>query len=336
MSNPYYHTRDRDADAPEVAQVASPLTAVSNLEGEWQRQYQWTRDAERPPLPSGDTAKEAFNQDADAKYVVPLELKGEYPETATSITSPGTTTTAVPWTPDSERLQPVLSHGGFGSPGSLHGSVTGGPPPPMLPPGGSGATGGEFNENKDGKILGMSRKAFLILVVVIIIIVAAAVGGGVGGAVASKSKSDAAPVTTSSSLPTSSAPSPSTTSSAPTSTSATPSASPTPDVRFLNNETWPKGGVHAFQGFSRENFTGSSTEIFTEEGGHDFQFDLHSYVWVPNINNCCASLCANSTKQGWLGYRCELTKRLESSDPIARVFVWCSQNHTIEYARGKC
>ncbi|GJN67950.1 hypothetical protein PCL_05319 [Purpureocillium lilacinum] len=331
MSNPYYGMRDRDADAPEVAQVSSPLTAVSNLEGEWQRQYQWTRDAERPPLPSGDTAKEAFNHDADAKYVVPLELKSEYPETATSITSPQTT--AVPWTPDSERLQPVLSHGPR-SPGSMHSSIAGGPPP-VLPPAGSGVGGEDMNEKKGGTILGMSRKAFLILIVVVIIIVAAAVGGGVGGAVASKSKSDAAPVTTSSSLPTSSAP-PSTTSSAPTSTSATPTASPTPDVRFLNNETWPKGGIHAFQGFSRENFTGSSTEIFTDEGGHDFQFDLHSYVWVPNINNCCASLCANSTKQGWLGYRCELTKRLEASDPIARVFVWCSQNHTIEYARGKC
>ncbi|KAJ6437129.1 glucooligosaccharide oxidase protein [Purpureocillium lavendulum] len=337
-SNPYYGARDRDAEAPEVAQVSSPLTAISNLEGEWQRQYQWTRDAERPPMPSGDTAKEAFNNEPDAKYVVPLELKSEYPETATSITSPQTT--AVPWTPDSERLQPVLSNAPR-SPGSLHSSITGGHggggggSPVFPPPVHGGAAGGEPNEKKNGKILGMSRKAFIILIVVVIIIVAAAVGGGVGGAVASKSKSDAAPVTTSSSVP-SSTPPPSTTSSAPTSTSANPSASATPNVKFLNNETWPQGYVHAFQGFSRANYSGSATEIFTDEGAHDFQFDLHSYVWMPNIGNCCASLCANGTKQGWLGYRCEPTKRLDASDPIARVFVWCNNNHTIEFARGKC
>ena len=145
---------DRDANAPEVMQLSSPATNVPSLEREWQSQYQQTRAA-------------------------------EYPETATATaTSPQL---SVPWTPDSEHMQHVNSD--VISPNTPHEARGVAPDPP--PPG----SDAEKEEPKaKGKILGMSRKAFLILIVVLIIIIAAAVGGGVGGAVASsnKSKSDAA------------------------------------------------------------------------------------------------------------------------------------------------
>ena len=175
---------DRDANAPEVMQLSSPATNVPSLEREWQSQYQQTRAAEHPPLPTGDTAKEAVIN-TDDKYVVPMEVKAEYPETATATaTSPQL---SVPWTPDSEHMQHVNSD--VISPNTPHEARGVAPDPP--PPG----SDAEKEEPKaKGKILGMSRKAFLILIVVLIIIIAAAMGGGVGGAVASsnKSKSDAA------------------------------------------------------------------------------------------------------------------------------------------------
>ncbi|KAJ6445299.1 hypothetical protein O9K51_00058 [Purpureocillium lavendulum] len=316
---------DRDANAPEVAQLTSPSTAVPSFEREWQSQYQQTRAAENPPLPSGDTAKEAYNLDGDAKYVVPMEVKAEYPETVTG--TPTATATSpqmsVPWTPDSVRMQPIPS--GAVSPDKPHhdGNSLAQTPQPGPDP--------EKEETKDKqKILGMSRKAFLILIVVLIIVIAAAVGGGVGGAVASsnKSKADAATPTSSSSPSSTTAPS-STTSSATT----TSSSEPLPTL--LTNETWPKGPKYAFQGFSRSNYTGQPTKIVTSEGGTDFSFDLHSYIWIPNINNCCVNFCANSTKEGYIGYRCTEYNQTESSDPIARAFVWCQDKRSDEISKEK-
>ncbi|KAG8427594.1 hypothetical protein J3459_006557 [Metarhizium acridum] len=36
--------------------------------------------------------------------------------------------------------------------------------------------------------------------------------------------------------------------------------------------------------------------------GRDFDFDVQSYIWVPNIGNCCCvNFCANSTSRATLG-----------------------------------
>ncbi|KAK4085853.1 hypothetical protein VFPBJ_10723 [Purpureocillium lilacinum] len=313
---------DRDANAPEVMQLSSPATNVPSLEREWQSQYQQTRAAEHPPLPTGDTAKEAVIN-TDDKYVVPMEVKAEYPETATATaTSPQM---SVPWTPDSEHMQHVNSD--VISPNTPHEARGVAPDPP--PPG----SDAEKEEPKaKGKILGMSRKAFLILIVVLIIIIAAAVGGGVGGAVASsnKSKSDAATTSSSSSAVPSSTPTPSTTSSSATATST---SEPLPTL--LTNQTWPAGPIHAFQGFSRNNYTGQPTKVVTTEGGTDFSFDIHSYIWIPNINNCCVNFCANSTKQGYIGYRCPATNQTDASESVARVFIWCQDSRSDKIAKDK-
>lgn len=158
---------NRDAHAPELAPGSSP-TAVSNLEAEYKRQYLEMRDAEHPPIPNDDTAKEVLSYDESAKMVVPseLDIHGQYPQTATGTNPP------VPWDTTTVGDRPGQR------------SVAGGPPAPAP---------------AQKKILGMNRKGFFILLAVLIIIIAAAVGGGVGGAVAStKSKSDStAPATTS-------------------------------------------------------------------------------------------------------------------------------------------
>lgn len=72
------------------------------------------------------------------------------------------------------------------SPGAL-GSRDGGKAPPYEPaeapiPPGAGPG--------DRKILGLSRRTFLIVLAVVLIVIAAAIGGGVGGAFGSRSESD--------------------------------------------------------------------------------------------------------------------------------------------------
>lgn len=158
---------DPDAHAPEAVGMLSPITPQSNLENELQAKYQSARSSERQPPPPrpADSEKEVVNLEHDSalKHVVPLELTSEYPETAT-VTSPRTT--------DADTLKA---------------RSTSDAAPEALPPGGQG------RPSKGPRILGMSKKAFLILVAVTIIVVAAAVGGGVGGAVASSKKPDATP-----------------------------------------------------------------------------------------------------------------------------------------------
>ncbi|KAH0599509.1 hypothetical protein MHUMG1_02297 [Metarhizium humberi] len=157
---------DPDAHAPEAVGMLSPITPQSNLENELQAKYQSARSSERQPLPPrpADSEKEVVNLEHDSalKHVVPLELTSEYPETAT-VASPPT-----PRITDADTLKAR----------SMSDAA-----PEALPPGGQGGP----------RILGMSKKAFLILVAVTIIVVAAAVGGGVGGAVASSKKPDATP-----------------------------------------------------------------------------------------------------------------------------------------------
>ena len=155
----------RDDHLPEVAGDASPR-ALTNMEAEYQRQYDQHYYAAQQYKPLQSPTSQNWDEDA-AKVVVPSEYDTnvQYPQTAI------TTHMAVPWD--------------VATVGNTTTSVT------------SKAEGGFPHEGggvKEKKILGMSRKAFFILLGVLVIIVVAAVGGGVGGAVAaSKSKSAPAP-----------------------------------------------------------------------------------------------------------------------------------------------
>ncbi|POR31035.1 Uncharacterized protein TPAR_08757 [Tolypocladium paradoxum] len=291
---------DRDAHAPELALDSSP-TAVTNLEAEYKSQYLETRDAEHPPIPNDDTAKEVLHFDESAKIVVPSELDshGQYPQTATSTNQFVARDTATVGDHADQR-----SAAG-GSPA---------PPPPLK------------------KILGMNRKAFFILLAVLVII-AAAVGGGVGGAVAStKSKSDnASPATTGASSSTStSAVSTSTTSRATSSTTRSSAPKPT----FLNNQTGPATNSFAFQGFSQNDYLGNATAIIRDEGGTDFDIDIRSYVWMPNVTSCCLSFCNNATAAGMTGWWCDKRYQKNSTNTFTRIFVWCSGPR--DNAHAKC
>ncbi|KAK2616906.1 hypothetical protein QQS21_000284 [Conoideocrella luteorostrata] len=315
-SYPYQHSnneRDHGDHAPEAVDMLSPMTPLTNLESELQSKYQSSHHAEHAHSPVASTDKEVVTLEHEnaLKHVVPMELNSAYPETTTT-TSPRTPSTAT----------------------AQHAKSLSDDAPEALPaPNGGGG-------QKKKKILGMNRTVFLVLVVVIVVIIAAGVGGGVGGAVASSKKSDATPATTSGISSSSSALPPSSSSNpTPSSTKSTSTASPSQTVSFLNNQTWPEGYDYAFQGWSRANFTGAATKIASGDGGKnvgtDFEFDLHSYIWIPNIGNCCVNFCTNSTSQSWLGYRCNKTNRTEASDPVARAFFWCDNNHTEATARAK-
>ena len=104
---------------------------------------------------------------------------------------------------------------------------------------------------------------------------------------------------------------------------------------MLTNQTWTAGSIHSFQGFSRNNYTGQPTKVVTTEGGTDFSFDIHSYIWIPNINNCCVNFCANSTKEGYIGYRCQATNQTDASESVARAFIWCQDSRSDKIAKDK-
>ncbi|UNI13561.1 hypothetical protein JDV02_000292 [Purpureocillium takamizusanense] len=307
--------QDRHGQAPEVHYAAqSPVTHVSNLEQEYKRQYLERRAAEHPAVPNDDTAKEVMPFDETAKVVVPLEMQqhGQYPQTATSTHYSG------PWGDGSTTVDD--GHSEYRDKRQASTAAGASLPPPPASEKGLGDGDGKK------KILGMSRKGFLILLAVLLIIVAAAVGGGVGGAVAStKSKSDnggAAPAATSTTA---------STSTTPTSTSASSSSAPTPTHTpppiFLNNMTAPGSGF-AFQGFARDNFSGAYTDIVTKEKGTDFEFDLHSYVWRPRLSSCCLTFCNNATSQGMVGYWCNERNQTSASSSFSRIFVWCGNDHS--------
>ncbi|KAF5128188.1 hypothetical protein E5D57_009122 [Metarhizium anisopliae] len=287
---------DPDAHAPEAVSTLSPITPQSNLENELQAKYQSARSLERQPPPPRPADSE--------KEVVNLEhdsaLKHVVPLELTS-EYPETAAVANPQTPRATHADTLKAR-------SMSDTA-----PEALPPGGQGGP----------RILGMNKRTFLILVAVIIIVVAAAVGGGVGGAVASSKKPDTTPASASSSTP----------------ASSSAATAPSQTVQFLSNQTWPQGYAFAFQGFSRPGFTGAATRILTGDGGAsaaaDFDFGVRSYVWVPNIGNCCVNFCANATGLGYVGYRCTPVRRNESSEAVARAFVWCDDTHSAAVAESK-
>lgn len=290
--------KEGDDDAPEAVNRLSPVASRSNIEGELQkREYSLARGySQRVPI-DHDTEKEVV---AVAQERMGMEAHIVSPVEPATATSPRTL-----WRQETEDF-----------------------PTPGVDDTGKEAMDRRTHNGPTSdrrRILGMKRNVFIVVMtILVLLIVAGAIGGGVGGSLANKSQE---PTKTSNNSGTST-------------TTGSASSYTTPAVSFLNNETWPKGGILAFQGFARFNFTGMATQIVTGDGGKDFAvdfpYDLHSYVWIPNNNNCCINFCTNSTKAGKIGYLCNPKMQHKTSQPLSRVFIWCSdvQNDETSDAKG--
>ncbi|KAJ3496479.1 hypothetical protein NLG97_g2626 [Lecanicillium saksenae] len=319
----HFDSRDRDANAPEVVDVAmTPSTFVASPATD----YSHPRTATSSHADGTDEgAKEAVKYDNTEKIAVPVANEYQnspYPQVIGDYT-PGQKQDA-----DAER--------NVGAPAS---STADQPP---------------------AKIMGLKRRTFFIILIIVCIIIAVAIGGGVGGALGSKKshspatepsatrlvvmdktykviKATAKSRSTSSSA--SGAATASSTTGTPTttessSTKSSTSSAPSSTATFLNQTNTDSG--HFFQGFSEVNMTGEYTDIISEVEGADFKFDVHSYEWIAKNTNCCLSFCHNATEEGWAGYVCESKKQNKSSGGFSRVFVWCNNKHTNDVARGRC
>lgn len=112
-----------------------------------------------------------------------------------------------------------------------------------------------------------------------------------------------------------------------TTTTNSPAPSPTESITFLNNQTTPSTSF-SFQGFAAANYQGNVTSIIHSEGGTNFDFQLNSYVWLPNTTSCCLSFCLNATNAGKTGWWCDERYQPKASGPFGRIFVWCGQART--------
>jgi hypothetical protein len=176
------------------------------------------------------------------------------------------------------------------------------------------------------RIYGMKRRTFWIVLVVVAIVLAVAVGGGVGGAMASKKRasekleSNAGSDGENNSDGSSNKPTPSA-SSTPSSTSSTSSASATPT--FLNNDTTIQRDF-AWQGFTGLSYQGDATGVYRAVGFYDMPELIRSYVWLPGQEpGCCATLCANKTKEGAVGWRCTEFHQEKASTAFRRIYLAC-------------
>jgi len=79
--------------------------------------------------------------------------------------------------------------------------------------------------------------------------------------------------------------------------------------------------------------TGKTTPILWEEGFFDFGFNAVSYIWLPNNTDCCVTFCASKTKS--VGWRCDLRRRNETTDPFPRLSIWCGRGSNTQ-AQTKC
>ena len=93
------------------------------------------------------------------------------------------------------------------------------------------------------------------------------------------------------------------------------------------------GNGFAFQGFSRDNFSGAYTDIVRKEKGTDFEFDIHSYAWRPLLTSCCLSFCNNATAEGYVGYWCNERNQTSASASFSRIYVWCGNDHSEKNAK---
>ncbi len=143
---------DNAADAPEVAEVQSPSTAVASPVAaggaanspEVAKQYVY----------NDDNAKEVIHYEAGDKILVPAEHQyTQYPQATADLSA------------SNDDAEKVKENGSA--------SVSGSAPP----------------ERRQKNILGMSRKVFFIALAIACIVIAAAVGGGVGATMSKKPSS---------------------------------------------------------------------------------------------------------------------------------------------------
>ncbi|KAG6157820.1 hypothetical protein E4U11_005059 [Claviceps purpurea] len=326
----FYHdgnetpTRENSHDAPEAVNRLSPAVTRSSIDGELRRQYsmrsvQWLGspldlDTEKEvvtcfPMESGEAPRPQASNSPDRQVVSPI----------------GTTenlSSTTPWRPET---QPVympasIENAGGGSGGSSgNGNGNGNGDNNGMPRSENPASGDKPSKDKTSPqdeqptpekrtIMGIRRKIFwMIFTILALIIVAIAVAAGVGASLASKKKAK---------VPSTSAP-------------GIYTPSDPHDIHFLNNETWTREGLLAFQAFARPNFGGVSSAIYTGDGTRDFgvdvQFDAHSFAWVPNSHRCCVNLCSNGTRAGRMGFVCGQRKQKVTMRAVERVFVWCNE-----------
>ncbi|KAK5993564.1 hypothetical protein PT974_06998 [Cladobotryum mycophilum] len=291
-----------DAERP-----ASPASSLSSGYGQAVGEFP-VRD-DRLPEVAPDTSPEVLSPlEADYKR---RYLEHDAPQTA--IDPEGDThKIVVPAEHDSEALRPQMVASTAASAAQVESRTDKDP------------EGGDSFAHKEPTIFGLRRKLFIAIVIAVVVIIAAAVGGGVGGGIAaSKHKSNSHtpdPATTSSSSP------PTTSTSSTASPSRTASAAPMPT--FLNNQTVPDDYRPAFQAFSGANYKGKASKAIIEEGGVDFGFEVHSYVWLPRITNCCVTFCQNATSEGMTGWRCPSRNQANATETFKRLFIWCSDDHS--------
>ncbi|KAG6098887.1 hypothetical protein E4U14_007384 [Claviceps sp. LM454 group G7] len=313
-------TRENSHDAPEAVNRLSPAVTRSSIDGELRRQYsmrsvQWLGspldlDTEKEvvtcfPIESGETTRPQASNSPDRQVVSPI----------------GTTenlSSTTPWRPET---QPVYMPASIeNASGSGNGNGNGNGDANGMPRSENTASGDDTSKDKSSPpqdeqptptkrtIMGMRRKIFWVIFTILsLIIVAVAVAAGVGASLASKKKAK---------VPSNSAP-------------GIYTPSDPHDIHFLNNETWTREGLLAFQAFARPNFGGVSSAIYTGDGTRDFgvdvQFDAHSFAWVPNSHRCCVNLCSNATRAGRMGFVCGQRKQKVTMRAVARVFVWCNE-----------
>ncbi|KAG5913542.1 hypothetical protein E4U61_006796 [Claviceps capensis] len=321
----FYHdgnetpTRENIHDAPEAVNRLSPAVTRSSIDGELRRQYsmrsvQWLSS----PLDL-DTEKEVVTCFPMESEEAPRPQASNSPER--QVVSPiGTTenlSSTTPWRPETQPVYMPASientGGGSGGSGNGNGDNNGMPRSENIASGDN--TSNDKTSPQDEQpapekrtIMGMRRKIFwMVFTILALIIVAIAVAAGVGASLASKKKAKD---------PSTSAP-------------GIYTPSDPHDIHFLNNETWTREGLLAFQAFARPNFGGVSSAIYTGDGTRDFgvdvQFDAHSFAWVPNSHRCCVNLCSNGTRAGRMGFVCGQRKQKVTMRAVARVFVWCNE-----------
>ncbi|KAG6047647.1 hypothetical protein E4U17_007425 [Claviceps sp. LM77 group G4] len=325
----FYHdgdetpTRENSHDAPEAVNRLSPAATRSSIDGELRRQYsmrsvQWLGspldlDTEKEvvtcfPTESGEATRPQASNSPERHVVSPI----------------GTTenlSSTTPWRPATQPVyMPPASIENAGGGGSSGSSGNGNGNGNGMPRSKNSALGDDMSKKDNSSpqdeqtatekrtIMGMRRKIFwTVFTILALIIVAVAVAAGVGASLASKKKAK---------VPSTSAP-------------GIYTPSDPHDIHFLNNETWTREGLLAFQAFARPNFGGVSSAIYTGDGTRDFgvdvQFDAHSFAWVPNSHRCCVNLCSNSTRAGRMGFVCGQRKQKVTMRAVARVFVWCNE-----------
>ncbi|KAG6000465.1 hypothetical protein E4U21_005419 [Claviceps maximensis] len=321
--------RKGSQDAPEAVNRHSPVASRSSIDGELRRQYSM-RSAQWPVSPIDlDTAKEVVTG-------LPMELKeatGSYsthsserqaasPVIAMTAMSPRTI-----WQPETEDIMPFSPRiASIGASTIISENVSRGEDANNDK---DRADDGNGNGEEDGtsslrsaeskpdgqrKIIGMRRHVFWIVLAVLgLMAVIGAVAGGVGIALASKQKNSATP---------------------------SPPVVDPKDIQFLNNETWIRDDILAFQGFARPNFDGVASRIYVGDGTKafavNFPFDVYSFAWVPNFHHCCVNLCSNGTDAGRMSFVCGQMKQRVTTRPVSRVVVWCDdeQNAAVSGERG--